>query len=63
MGVNYSIGKRGRPCESVEAASCDVVAEFCGAWTRPNEQNVAERLAVAIRELWDWHKFLQTNPS
>lgn len=59
----YSTGKRGRPSKFEEAAFRAALTEFGGTLTRSNEQNVAERLAVSIRTLWNWHKLLQTNPS
>ena len=62
-GAKYSTGKRGRPSKFEEAAFRAVLAEFGGTLTRSNEQSVAERLAVSIRTLWNWHKLLQTNPS
>jgi RecA-family ATPase len=61
--ASYSTGKRGRPSKFEEAAFRAVLAEFGGTLTRQNEQQVAERLAVSIRTLWNWHKLLQTNPS
>lgn len=62
-GAKYSTGQRGRPSKFEEAAFRTVLAEFGGTLTRSNEQNVAERLAVSIRTLWNWHKLLQTNHS
>jgi hypothetical protein len=60
-GASYTTGKRGRPSQFEETAFRAVLAEFGGSLTRQNEQKVAERLAVSIRTLWNWHKLLQTN--
>jgi|GEM_PF-3815946 len=62
-GTKYSTGKRGRPSKCEEAAFLAALAEFGRTLNRSNEQKVAERLAVSIRTLWNWHKLLQTNPS
>ena len=61
--ASYSASKTGRPGKFEEAAFRAVLAEFGGSLTRQNEQQVAERLAVSIRTLWNWHKLLQTNQS
>jgi RecA-family ATPase len=61
--ASYSTGKRGRPSKFEEAAFRAALSEFGGSLTRQNEQQVAERLAVSIRTLWNWHKLLQTNQS
>jgi RecA-family ATPase len=61
--ASYSTGKRGRPSKFEEAAFRAALSEFGGTLTRQNEQKVAERLAVSIRTLWNWHKLLQSNQS
>lgn len=62
-GRGYHTGNRGRPSKFEEAAFRAALSEFGGSLTRQNEQQVAERLAVSIRTLWNWHKLLPSNPS
>ncbi|MBU3665725.1 MAG: hypothetical protein FGM15_07605 [Chthoniobacterales bacterium] len=61
--ASYSTGKRGRPSKFEEAAFRAALSEFGGSLTRQNQNEVAEKLAVSIRTIWNWHKLLQTNPS
>jgi hypothetical protein len=61
--ASYSTGKRGRPSKFEEAAFRAALSEFGGTLTRQNQNEVAEKLAVSIRTIWNWHKLLQTNPS
>ncbi len=62
-GASYSVGKRGRPTAFDEGKFRAALEEFGGSLTRQNEKEVAAKLAVSIRTIWNWHNRLSANPS
>ena len=61
--ASYSVGKPGRPSHFDEGKFRDVLNDFGGSLTRENEKEVAAKMGVSIRTLWNWHKRLSANPS
>ena len=60
--ASYSVGKPGRPSHFDEAKFRDALNEFGGSLTRENEKDVAAKMGVSIRTLWNWNKRLSANP-